>query len=455
MIPSIRPPKDVLHICQVLYEKGYEAWLVGGAVRDALLDREAHDWDVATNARPEKVASLFRKVIETGIQHGTVTVMLNGQGYEVTTYRGDGDYSDGRRPDEVQFLDTIEEDLARRDFSMNAIAYDPIRDLFTDPFEGMDAIDQKLIKAVGDPLQRFSEDGLRVLRAARFAATLGFKIGIYTFEAIRPSLGTLAKVSIERVRDEWLKAMLAPKPSVAFEVMLDTGMLEALAPELMPMVGCQQNKYHAWDVWQHTLVVVDACPANDPILRMAALLHDVGKPASKGAKEGTGDATFYDHEIVGEDLARDFLSRMRFSVRERERVTHLVRHHFVRYESDWSDTAVRRWVRKVRPEHVADLCVLARADIVGKGPSESKLDTKSIDELEQRIKALNEAAAMVTSTKLLAIDGSDVMARLGIGPGQTVGKVLNALLERVTEDPTINNREALLGLVDTIGRSQP
>jgi tRNA nucleotidyltransferase (CCA-adding enzyme) len=455
MIPMIRPPKDVLHICQVLYEKGYEAWLVGGAVRDALLDREAHDWDIATDAKPEKVASLFRKVIETGIQHGTVTVMLNGQGYEVTTYRGDGEYSDGRRPDEVTFVKTIEEDLARRDFTANAIAYDPIQDLFTDPFGGQDDIDQKLIKAVGDPLKRFSEDGLRVLRAARFAATLGFKIGIETYEAIQPSLGTLAKVSVERVRDEWLKAMLAPKPSAAFDVMLSTYMLESLAPELMPMVGCQQNKYHAFDVWQHTMVVVDACPANDPILRMAALLHDIGKPKSKGANPDTGDATFYDHEIIGEDMTRDFLSRMRFSVRERERVTHLVRHHFVRYESDWTDTAVRRWVRKVLPEHVADLCTLARADIVGKGPSESKLDTKSIDELEQRIKALNEAATMVTSTKLLAINGSDVMARLGIGPGQTVGKVLNALLEKVTDDPEINNREALLGLVDTIGRSQP
>lgn len=449
-------PQEVLHICKVLRENGHEAWLVGGAVRDAMLGREAHDWDVATSAHPESVVKLFPRVIETGIKHGTVTVLHHGQSYEVTTYRGDGAYSDGRRPDDVKFLKTIEEDLARRDFTVNAIAYDPIGDRFCDPYDGEHDLWNNTIRAVGDPYKRFAEDGLRVLRAARFASTLEFEVEAQTLAAIRGSLDTLAKVSIERVHDEWLKAMGARDPSVAFNIMAETGMLMVIAPELLPMLGCEQNRYHAFDVWQHTMAVVNSCPPSDPILRMAALLHDIGKPVTRAFHTAKSDYTFYDHEITGAAMANEFMARMRFSLRERERVTHLVRHHFIRYETggDWSDSAVRRWVRRVGPEHVESLFTLARADIAGKGPApaaDTKLECGAIDELQARIAELSKSA--VTSTKALCINGTDVLQRLGCAPGPVVGRMLAALLEKVLDDPSLNTRESLLELVDALGPS--
>lgn len=441
-------PADVLSICKKIDAAGYEAWLVGGAIRDALLGREAHDWDIATDALPQAIVKLFPRVIETGIQHGTVTVLVNGQGYEVTTYRGDGAYSDGRHPDGVKFLKSIKEDLARRDFTINAIAYAPSNGAVCDPFDGMIDLQHNLIQAVGDPIKRFSEDGLRILRAARFSATLDFAVTHETLQAMRSSLATLAKVSVERVRDEWLKAMAAVQPSRAFNVMRHTGILNVVSPELVPMIGCSQNKYHAFDVWDHTMAVLDACPVEDPILRMAALLHDVSKPASKGVHEATGDATFYDHEIMGAEVADAIASRMKFSTKERERIVHLVRHHFVRYEPDWSDSAVRRWVKKVGLENVPSLLALARADIAGKGPAITKLDTAAISELEQRVSAMSLASALPTSTKSLAIDGKDVMERLQVKPGRVVGQVLAMLLEATLENPEVNTREGLLALVD-------
>jgi tRNA nucleotidyltransferase (CCA-adding enzyme) len=442
---SMNVPVAVMAICRTLKNSGYEAWLVGGAVRDALLGRDAHDFDIATDARPEAVMGLFSKVIATGLKHGTVTVMMCNGSYEITTFRGDGTYSDGRRPDEVTFLNTIEEDLARRDFTVNAIAYDPIADKFCDPFGGRDDLDAHQLCAVGDPLARFSEDGLRILRAARFSATLDFNISPKTLGAMCLSLDTLAKVSVERVRDEFLKAMQAKRPSIAFDTMLHTGMLKVIAPELMPMVNCAQNKYHAFDVWYHTMATLDAVPQGNTLLRMAALLHDVGKPQSKGVHEVTGDATFYEHEVVGAEIADKFLARMKFSTKERGQIVHLVRHHYIRYDSSWSNAAVRRWVRKVWPENVKDLCILARADIAGKGPSEVTLNAQDIDVLESKVATV--AVNVPTTTNALAISGKDVMDCLGVGPGPTVGRVLRVLLDRVTEDPNLNEKEALLALV--------
>ena len=443
--------QNAFRVCECLNDSGYEAWLVGGAVRDSIMGKEAHDWDIATNAKPEEVIRIFSRVIETGIKHGTVTVMMNGEGFEVTTYRGEGTYSDGRRPDDVQFLNTIEEDLARRDFTINAIAYDPIKYVFRDPFLGRNDIDACLIRAVGNPHKRFSEDGLRVLRAARFAATLRFEIELETYQAINPSLKSYIKVSAERVRDEWMKIMSAREPSVAFKIMAETGMLEVTVPEMVPMFNCTQNKYHAYDVWVHTLEVVDACPENDPILRIGALFHDIGKPQSKKPHPVTGDATFYEHEDIGADMVASIASRLRFSTEERYRLIHLVQHHFIRYKSEDTDSAVRRWIRKVGLDNIPSLCTLARADIIGKGPLGfiSGLDTGIIDELEARVIRLNATETLPTSTKVLTIDGNDVMQHLGIPPGATVGKILNKLLDAVTEDPSLNTREKLLELASS------
>jgi tRNA nucleotidyltransferase (CCA-adding enzyme) len=440
-------PREPLAICHRLQSRGHQAYLVGGAVRDSLMGRVPHDWDVATDALPDQVKAYFPKVILTGEKHGTVTVLHEGGSYEVTTFRGDGEYSDGRRPDSVKFVKTIDEDLSRRDFTMNAIAYDPFREVLADPFHGVFDIDRWWIRCVGDPIKRLNEDGLRSLRACRFAATLGFEIHGDTLDAISKTLYTYSRVAPERIRAEWMKTMDAAAPSIAFGHMRRTGMIEVTAPELLPMAGCAQNRYHGLDVWGHSFSVVDAVPVGDPILRMAALFHDIGKPSTKGKNPKTGQATFYDHENVGAAMAETILRRLKFSNAEIERVTHLVRHHLIRYQPGDSKAAIRRWVRKVGLEHVPSLLALARADVAGKGNAAEPRDTSAIDELEERLKTL-QVEGIPTSTTQLAINGRDVMAHLGIGPGPRVGEILRALLDAVTEDPTLNERGALLALVD-------
>lgn len=439
-------PPDVLNICQTLKVAGFQAWLVGGCVRDSLMGRDPHDWDIATDASPEQVQRAFPRTFPTGIEHGTVTVMVNKVGYEVTTFRGDGSYSDGRRPDGVQFLSDIEGDLARRDFTINAIAYDPLQDVFSDPFRGLDDIEAGVLRAVGNPLERFAEDGLRALRAARFTATLGMSLDPATAAALRPSLGSYEKVSSERVRDEWLKIMkAAPKPSQAFGVMLDHGLLGVTAPEFVELVDCKQNRFHEYDVWGHTMAVVDALPRGNPLLRLGGLFHDVGKPATKCFQEATQDFSFYNHDKVGAEMTARIFNRLRFSTQEKETVTHLVRHHMLNYHSDWSDSAVRRWVRKVHPSNLDALFALARADIAGKGNAKAPMDAAVIEELRSRVEALEATAATPTSTQTLAITGKDVMS-LGVPQGPGVGRILKDLLEKATDDPSLNERDTLMAL---------
>jgi len=446
---AMKVPSTVLKICQTLRDGGHEAWLVGGAVRDTIMGRKAHDWDIATDAHPKTVIELFPHVIATGIQHGTVTVIEDGEGFEITTFRGEEGYSDGRHPDRVRFLNTIEEDLARRDFTINAIAYEPIVGVFSDPYDGRGDIERRTIKAVGTPSHRFAEDGLRVLRAVRFAATLGFEIESETLASIRPSLNTFRQVAIERIQAEWVKIMSAPVPSRAFRLMASTGLLEATVPEMIPMIGCPQNRYHEFDVWDHTLAVLDAVPPN-LALRLAALFHDVAKPLVRGMHPVSGDGIFYNHEVVGADMTRDILNRMRFSNEVRDQVVHLVRHHFIRYELGGSASSIRRWVRRVGLENVTDLCILARADIAGKGNAYAELEPKVIDELENRIADMRITETIPTSTSVLAINGRDVMERLGIDPGPRVGQILLALLEAVTEEPELNTRDWLLEFVSSM-----
>jgi tRNA nucleotidyltransferase (CCA-adding enzyme) len=443
-------PEPVLRICQTLAEHGHRAWVVGGCVRDLLLDalRDAPadtgfrgDWDIATDALPEGVQKLFRRVIPTGIKHGTVTVLMGRDGFEVTTLRGETTYSDGRRPDSVYFVDDIAADLARRDFTINAIAWDPLAKQLIDPFGGVDDLVAGRLRAVGDAAARFAEDGLRVLRAARFVATLEVELEPATASAIRPSLASYAKVSAERIREEWVKAMKAKRPSRAFEVMREHGLLDHTAPELLEQVGCQQNKHHAYDVWVHTLAVVDACPPN-PVLRMAALLHDISKPETRAHSDKTNDFTFYDHEVVGARRAEAVLTRLRFSNEERARIVALVRHHLVRYDESWSDATVRRWLKRVGPELVPDLLELSRADLLGKGRDVTE-DLRRMDELAAHVDRVVAQGAALT-TRDLAIDGHALMQELGLKPGPVLGMLLKQLLDEVVENPDQNTREALL-----------
>ena len=442
-------PAEVRELCARLREGGFRSWIVGGCVRDELLSQlngsaQADfrgDWDIATSARPEQVQKLFRRVIPTGIQHGTVTVLMKQQGYEVTTLRGETEYTDGRRPDSVYFVDDIKDDLARRDFTINAIAYDPLEDQLIDPFDGIRDLHARTLRAVGDPAVRFAEDGLRVLRAARFVATLEVELDPATERAIVPSLNSYRKVSAERVRDEWLKATKAKKPSRAFEVMKDHGLLAITAPELMESVGCEQNQYHAYDVWGHAMHCLDNCPQN-PVLRIAGLLHDVGKPRTRAISDKTHDYTFYEHERIGAEMAGPMLERLRFSNDERARIVALVRHHLICYDGSWSDAAVRRWVRRVSPELVDDLYALSEADVQAKGKDASE-DLEHIAQLKAHVaKVVAQGAAF--NIKDLAIDGRVLMSELSAKPGPDIGRVLRALLEEVVDDPTLNTLEGLL-----------
>ena len=442
LLPAL--PEGVLSVCRRLGEHGHRAWVVGGSVRDLLLGRPVGDWDVATDARPEQVMRVFRRVVPTGMAHGTVTVMLGDEGYEVTTLRGEGAYGDGRHPSEVVFLQDIEEDLARRDFTINAMAIDVAARRLVDPFGGQQDLRDRRLRAVGQPADRFAEDGLRVLRAARFAATLECEIepGTLAAMAAPSSLDTLRKVSVERVREEWLKAMHAERPSVAFRIMQQTGMLALHCPELGETVGCEQNRWHAHDVWEHTLRCLDAC-APDPVLRTAALLHDVAKPRTRALSPKSNDYTFYNHELAGAQMAETILRRLKFSKADRSRVVELVRHHLICYTPQWTDAAVRRWIRRVGTPRVDELFALAIADSQAKG-RDAELSIGAIEELRIRVADLQHQGTALSRGDL-AIDGEALMRELDLGPSRLVGEVLGALLEIVTDDPSKNQTELLLG----------
>jgi tRNA nucleotidyltransferase (CCA-adding enzyme) len=456
-------PSHIGDVCRRLRAAGHEAWLVGGAVRDRLCGRQGRgDFDVATSAQPAEVARVFgrKRTIPTGEKHGTVTVVLeHGAGekehVEVTTYRGEGAYSDGRRPDSVEFVRSLEEDLKRRDFTMNAIAYDPLDDKIADPFGGRADLEARLIRAVGEPLERFREDGLRAMRAVRFAAQLEFAIDPPTEQAIGRALDVFRKVSAERVRDELVKILCAPRPSVGLELMRTTGLLGEVIPELLEGVGFTQNRFHAHDVWRHTLHTVDATVAfstdGPPFLvRLAALLHDVAKPRTAAPREDApGERTFYRHELVGADLSDAIARRLKLSTRERERLVNLVRNHMFWYSSDWTDGSVRRFISRVGADTLDDLFALREGDVRGRAPGADP--AVEIDELKARIaeQIKNAAALKVTD---LAIGGADVMRLLACRPGPIVGEVLRRLLERVLDDAALNSYERLEALVPEVAR---
>jgi len=453
-VPNILVPADVERVVARLVAAGHEAYVVGGCVRDALRGVDPHDWDVATSATPEAIQKVFRHALYLN-RFGTVVVREGRHEIEVTTYRIEADYADHRHPTEVAFTDSLREDLARRDFTMNAMAWRPgvagRPGELVDPFGGQRDLDAKIVRAVGEPRERFQEDALRMLRAVRFATRLGFVIDPRTAEAIRECASLAKSLSGERIQQEITKMLDAEKPSVAFRMLSDLGLLAVICPELEIAKDTPQDKAVAQNVFDHSLATMDASPLDerDPkqryVLRLAGLFHDIGKPAT------FADGHFHQHEFVGEAKAREILRRWRFDKETVTQVTHLIRNHMFWYQTEWTGSAVRRFVRKVGLENIPALFALRKADNIGSGARSPRM--YALESLWERVQEEIRAASAF-SLKDLAIDGDDVMNELGIASSPEVGRILNELFERVTEDPQLNTREKLLELVRQIGRAE-
>ncbi len=448
----MRIPRPVKNLAADFALSGFQCYLVGGAIRDLLLGRVHADWDIATDARPEQVMAMFPRVIPTGIKHGTVTVLYQRMRFEVTTFRIESGYSDGRRPDSVTFAPTIFEDLSRRDFTINAIAYDLSSGQLHDPHDGRRDLSLGIIRAIGNPDERFREDGLRPLRACRFTAQFGFTVESGTREAISRALGTAAGVSAERVRDELVKIVESPSPSGGFFLMRDTGLLGALLPELAEGDGVAQGELHCYDVLTHSVYACEAAAASNFPVRMAALLHDVGKPTSR-AVDGSGKITFYGHERAGRDMAEEILRRLRFPNATIKQVSHLVAHHMFNYQEEWTDAAVRRLIARVGEENIEDLVALRRADQIGMCRENAETFPEGLARFAGRVKSVMEGERALT-LKRLAVKGEDLMERLGIPPGPVVGTLLAELLASVLDDPGLNERERLLTIAERFYRER-
>lgn len=432
---NIKIPHKVEYIINELQKKGFEAYAVGGCIRDSILGRNPNDWDITTNALPEVIVSTFKHTIPTGIKHGTITVMLEGEPFEVTTYRIDGEYTDNRHPDGVIFTSRLEEDLSRRDFTINAMAYNYINGL-ADPFHGMEDLENNVIKTVGNAHERFNEDALRMIRAIRFSCQLGFHINPETFEAIKLNCELIKNVSLERIRDEFTKILLSKKPSQGIENLRLGGLLQYFLPEVLTMFGLdQRNPHHDKDVYYHTLMVVDN---TEPrlALRLSALLHDIAKPLTFSIDE-KGIGHFYDHNTKGVELSEYILRRLRFDNDTIKKVSGLVYDHMSRYDN-LKNSTIKKVITRVGESNLEDLFNLQESDVKASAPP---FDFSGIDYMRRKTAQIIEQKQPL-SVKDLSLNGSDLI-KLGVQPGKLIGEVLQHLLEKVLETPELNNKELL------------
>lgn len=464
-------PDYVQAVARILLKEGYKCYLVGGALRDVVMTINPDDYDLATDALPEVMLTIFPKAVSTGIRFGTVTVLVSDvhgvrQEVQVTTLRSEQQYVDGRWPSSVKFVTNLDEDLSRRDFTWNAMALDFSQTeldgkaevktwVIYDPFGGKKDLWRKRVCAVGDPIERFTEDGLRAFKACRMAAQLDFELDPGTFSAIQKTLPIARKISMERIRDEFMKMVKnSAKPSVGVELMRTSGLLEIFMPELLEGVGVDQPVYHAYDVYTHLLKSMDAAPVE---IRLAALFHDLGKP-----RKAMPDGHFYGHDLESEKITREIMKRMKFSRVDIERVTRLVRFHMFYYpvpEEDsskdeiekyeahlWTDAAVRRFVARVGEENIEDLFKLRIAD--ASGNPNAMFQPDEIEKLQERISEVR-AKDMVLKITDLAIDGNDLKA-MGVPVGPEMGRILTTILTKVIDDPGLNEKEQLKKMVKDI-----
>ncbi|MDU5107556.1 CCA tRNA nucleotidyltransferase [Clostridium sp.] len=440
---NIFVPKEVNFIINTFYKNNYEAYMVGGCVRDSILGVTPKDYDLTTSAKPETTILLFNKTIPTGLKHGTITILINNNPYEVTTFRTDGSYLDNRRPSSVNFVTDIKDDLSRRDFTINALAYNEIAGLI-DYFNGVNDINNKLIRCVGDADKRFKEDALRMLRAIRFSCQLSFDIEISTLNAIKKNYLLISNISKERIRDELCKILISPNPSKGIKLLQETNLLEVILPDINSLVGFSSKcSNHNRNVFSHTLKVIDNTNDN-LILRLSALFHDVGKintltPLNNGSFYG-----FPGHCLEGSIMAKKILSNLRFDNNTIEIVCKLIEHHLVlNVDTMPTKYEVKKLLNSVGKDNMPLLFALQRADIKSLNNPEPFLKKVSYTESLSNEIIKNKEPLIV---KDLDITGKDLISILGIKPGKLIGETLNHLLEKVLENPDLNSKESLLKL---------
>ncbi|MGF7059098.1 CCA tRNA nucleotidyltransferase [Brassicibacter mesophilus] len=434
-------PAEVQQILDRLEFYGHSGYIVGGCVRDVILGKKPYDWDICTSAQPEELLEIFEsfKTILTGLEHGTVTIAINGQNFEVTTYRIEKGYSDNRRPDKVEFTDDLIEDLSRRDFTINAMAHNSSNGLI-DPFNGINDLENKLVVSVGNPKMRFEEDSLRILRGVRFASQLGFEIHEDTFNSMKQCRAMIQNISQERIRDEFIKIILADTPSYGIKLLEKLDIIDIILPELKACIGLnQKNPNHSKDVFKHIMAVMDNTESN-LVLRLAALFHDIGKPECFSIDEN-GIGHFYRHHIISMEIAEIILKRLRFDNRTIEGVKILVKEHMSRYDF-LRNNNIRKFIRKIGTSNLDNLFKLQIADIKGSKPPHDFNNIINLREECERVIAEKQPL----SVRDLEIDGNDII-RLGYKPGKEIGKILNYLLELVLENPELNKKETLIQLI--------
>ena len=435
---KISIPDKAKQVISGLEAAGFEAYVVGGCVRDACLGREAADWDITTDALPGEVKSIFPKTVDTGIQHGTVTVIIGGEGFEVTTYRVDGEYHDGRHPESVTFTRSLKEDLKRRDFTINAMAYNDTAGL-VDIFGGLGDLGDKKIRCVGDPKERFDEDALRIMRAVRFAAQLGFEIEEETYQALSEFAPRLALVSVERIQVELVKLLVSPHPDYV-RLLWKSGITAVILPEFDACMDTPQNNpHHCYSVGEHILHSLTEIPA-EKHLRTTMLLHDIGKPACK-TTDAQGVDHFKKHAAVGSDMADGILRRLKFDNDTRKKVVRLVRSHDDLHDVP-TKKAVRRAVNRIGTDLFPDYILVRRADIMAQSPAFRDSKLQNLEILKSLYARIIEDGECV-ELKSLAVKGQDLID-LGFTPGPEIGEMLDRLLEKVLEHPEYNRKDILL-----------